>query len=56
MENGPDVVRLNITHADVIDDGLWNCTVEEEHTVTLAIHLSVACKLFLHAYYSILLA
>ena len=56
MENGPDVVRLDITHADAMDDGLWNCTIEEECTVALVIHLSVVCKLFLHAYYSILLA
>ena len=27
VEPGTDVVRLNITNATVIDDGLWNCTV-----------------------------
>ena len=26
VEDGPDVVRLNVTNATMRDDGLWNCT------------------------------
>lgn len=46
VENGPEVVRLNITNATVMDDGLWNCTVstidqQSWDIVLLQIHLTV---------------
>ena len=39
VEDGPDVVRLNITNATMQDDGVWNCTTPT--TVLLQIQLTV---------------
>ena len=47
VEDGPDVVRLNITNATVIkDSGLWNCTAPEtgQPTILLQIQLTVVCE------------
>jgi hypothetical protein len=48
VDNGPDVVRLDITGVDKMDNGVWNCTIEEQYTVALEIHLNVVCKLLLY--------
>lgn len=32
LENGPDVVRLNISDASESDNGLWRCTVSVRDT------------------------
>lgn len=49
VKNGPEVVRLDITGTDLMDDGVWNCTIEEaQYTVALEIHLNVVCKLKLY--------
>ena len=41
VEDGPDVVRLNITNATMQDDGIWNCTTVTPATVLLQIQLTV---------------
>jgi hypothetical protein len=43
-----DVVRHDITSVDAMDNGVWNCTVKEQYTVALEIHLNVVCKLTLY--------